>query len=125
MHIGEFDLAIGQQLAAGLWLLPFALATAQRAPLTVGVVVAVLALSLLSTAVGYLIYFDLIAKVGPTNTLSVTFLVPIFATFWGVVFLHEPLRPSMLLGLAIILTGVFLVTGLRLPRPWVTAEARS
>lgn len=108
------DLAIGQQLAAGLLLLPLAAATAEVKPLSMTVIASVLALALLSTAFAYLIYFDLIARVGPTNTLSVTFLIPVFGTLWGASFLHEPLRVSMLLGLAIILTGVFLVTGVKL-----------
>jgi drug/metabolite transporter (DMT)-like permease len=76
---------------------------------------------LLSTAFAYLIYFDLIARVGPTNTLSVTFLIPVFGTLWGVLFLHEPLRISLLVGLVIILTGVFLVTGVKLGRGRLTA----
>jgi drug/metabolite transporter (DMT)-like permease len=108
------DLAIGQQLAAGLWLLPLALATAELKPVSTTVVAAVITLAIVCTAVAYLIYFDLIARVGPTNTLSVTFLVPVFGTLWGVVLLHEPLRASLLLGLVIILTGVFLVTGVKL-----------
>lgn len=108
------DLAIGQQLAAGLWLLPLAAATAEVKSVSITVVAAVLALAVVCTAVAYLIYFDLIARVGPTNTLSVTFLVPVFGTLWGVLLLHEPLRVSLLLGLIIILTGVFLVTGVKL-----------
>jgi drug/metabolite transporter (DMT)-like permease len=108
------DLAIGQQLAAGLWLLPLAAATAEVKSVSITVVAAVLALAVVCTAVAYLIYFDLIARVGPTNTLSVTFLVPVFGTLWGVLLLHEPLRASLLLGLVIILTGVFLVTGVKL-----------
>jgi drug/metabolite transporter (DMT)-like permease len=115
------DLAIGQQLAAGVLLLPVAAVTAQVKPLSVPVIAAALALTLLSTAFAYLIYFDLIARVGPTNTLSVTFLIPVFGTLWGVLFLHEPLRISLLVGLVIILTGVFLVTGVKLGRGRLTA----
>lgn len=109
------DLSIGQQLAAGLLLLPLAVGTAHSQPLSWVVILSVLALALLCTAIAYLIYFDLIARVGPTNTLSVTFLVPIFATVWGLLFLGEPLRVSMVVGLVIIFAGVLLVTGVRLP----------
>ena len=91
-----------------------AVATAELKPVSTTVVAAVITLAIVCTAVAYLIYFDLIARVGPTNTLSVTFLVPVFGTLWGVVLLHEPLRASLLLGLVIILTGVFLVTGVKL-----------
>jgi drug/metabolite transporter (DMT)-like permease len=109
--VPTLDLAIGQQFAAGVWLTPFALGAWRPQPLTMAVIVSLLALALLCTAFSYLIYFDLIARVGPTNTLSVTFLVPVFATIWGVLFLNEPLRPGLVVGLVIILTGVFLVTG--------------
>jgi drug/metabolite transporter (DMT)-like permease len=113
--MSTLDLAIGQQLAAGVLLLPFAAGTAHRTALSATVVGALLALALLSTALSYLIYFDLIARVGPTNTLSVTFLIPLFGTLWGVLFLQEPLRLSLVVGLAIILSGVFLVIGLQAP----------
>jgi drug/metabolite transporter (DMT)-like permease len=74
------------------------------------VIGALLGLSLLSTAFAYLIYFELIARVGPTKTLSVTFLSPCFGILWGALFLGEPIYVSMWLGLTIILTGVFLIT---------------
>ena len=118
------DLALGQQVAAGLLLLPLAVVAWQPQPATPAVWISVLALGLLSTAVGYLIYFDLIARVGPTNTLSVTFLVPLFGTLWGVLFLNEPMRISLFAGLAVILTGVFLVTGAGVAEPSPAAIAQ-
>lgn len=60
----------------------------------------------------YLLYFFLLQNVGPTRTASVTFLVPVFGTLWGVIFRHEPFNVGMVLGMAIILTSVGLVTGL-------------
>lgn len=48
--------------------------------------------------------------------MTVTFLVPGFGVFWGVLLLHEPLTLSTLLGFAIILAGTGFVTGIRLPR---------
>lgn len=111
-------LAIGQQIGAAVVLLPLATPVAviaapgmRPAP---GVVASMLALALLSTSIAYLLYFRLIAGVGPTRTLSVTFLVPIFGVLWSALFLHEALVPGTLLGLAIILAGVVLTTGLRL-----------
>lgn len=70
---------------------------------------ALLALILLSTAVAYLLYFSLLRRIGSTGTASVTFLVPVFGSLWGVLFLHEPFTPGMLLGMALILTSVGLV----------------
>ena len=56
-------------------------------------------------------FFRLIAKVGPSNTITVTFLVPLFAVLWGRVFLGEVLTLAMGLGCLVILLGTGLTTG--------------
>ena len=68
---------------------------------------------LLSTTFAYILYFFLLKNVGPTRTASVTFLVPVFGSLWAVLFLREPFSVWMLLGMAIILTSVGLVTSRR------------
>ena len=106
-------MAVGQQSgAAAILLVPAAVSLPeQRIPLAAGL--AVLGLALLSTAVAYLLYFRLIENVGPTSTVTVTFLVPVFGLLFGVVLLDEPFGAGTLLGLAIILLSVALVTGFR------------
>lgn len=116
--------ATGQQLGAGFLLLPLALTSAAIEPasihLSLKVAVAMVLLALLCTSIAYLLYFHLITHVGPTGTLSVTFLIPIFGLFWGALFLGEPAGASTLLGLAVILASVLLVLGMRIPirAPW-------
>ena len=75
----------------------------------------VLALALASTAIAYLLYFRLIADVGPARALTVTFLIPLFGVLWGVLFLGEPVAIGMLSGCALILAGTWLA--LRTARP--------
>lgn len=106
-------LAIGQQAGAATVLLPLAAASLPQEPPPLAAVLCVLALALLSTALAYLLYFRLIASVGPTRTLTVTFLVPVFGVLFGVLLLAEPVTLSMLLGLGIVLLSVGLVTGIR------------
>ena len=60
---------------------------------------AIAALGLLSTAIAYLLYFRLLARVGATNLLLVTFLLPIVALAWVPAFLGEHVQPVELLGL--------------------------
>lgn len=115
-------LAVGQQLGAGLLLLPFAALKLPAALPPLPVLLAVLALALLSTSVGYLLYFHLMANVGPTNTLSVTFLVPVFGLLWGALFLGESLSLGWLVGLGVILLSLVFVTGIRFRLP---SEQRS
>lgn len=76
---------------------------------------AALALALLCTGVAYILYFRLISRVGPTYAMSVTYLVPAFAAFWGWLVLGEAITPAMLLGCAIILLGTALTTGVLTP----------
>jgi len=118
-------LATGQQIGAAIVLVPLAVpvtvVTAPPLNLSAGLIAAVVALALLSTSVAYLLYFSLIASVGPTGAASVTLLVPVFGLVWGALFLHETLHPATFAGLAIVLASVALITGLRLPASPATA----
>jgi drug/metabolite transporter (DMT)-like permease len=67
-----------------------------------------LALAVASTAYAYRLYFRLIANVGPTRALTVTFLIPLFGVLWGMLFLSEPLTLNMVFGGALILAGTWL-----------------
>jgi drug/metabolite transporter (DMT)-like permease len=110
--IPPLGMAIGQLSGAGALLLPLAVVSVpEEAPSTV-VALSMLGLAFLSTAVAYLIYFRLIENVGPTSTLTVTLLVPVFGLLFGVLLLGEPIGFGTLAGLGIILTSVVLITGI-------------
>jgi drug/metabolite transporter (DMT)-like permease len=110
--IPPLGMAIGQLGGATALLLPLAVVSLpERAPSTV-VTLSMLGLAFLSTAVAYLIYFRLIENVGPTSTLTVTLLVPVFGLLFGVLLLEEPFGLGTLAGLGIILTSVVLITGI-------------
>jgi len=66
------------------------------------------ALAVACTALAYLIYFRLIADVGPTRALTVTFLIPLFGVLWGRLFLGEAITPNMLAGGVLIVAGTWL-----------------
>lgn len=104
--------AAGSQGAAALLLLPFAAATWPAAPVRATDWGAVVALGVLCTGVAYLLYFRLIARVGPASAMTVTFLIPAFAMLWGGLFLGEAVTGPMLAGCAVILAGTALATGL-------------
>jgi drug/metabolite transporter (DMT)-like permease len=110
--IPPLGMAIGQLGGATALFLPLAVVSVpERAPSTV-VTLSMLGLAFLSTAVAYLIYFRLIENVGPTSTLTVTLLVPVFGLLFGVLLLEEPFGFGTLAGLGIILTSVVLITGI-------------
>ena len=107
-------IAGGSQLLGGLALMPFLLVSPLRvSALSARVVLLVVAFALLCSALAYVIYYKLIADVGPTRALTVTFLIPVFAMFWGVLLLRERVTMSMAAGALVILAGTFLVTSPR------------
>ncbi len=73
---------------------------------------ALIVLGVACTGIAYILYFRLIEKAGPQRTLTVTFLIPVFAVFYGAVFLREIVTPWMLLCAAVIVCGTALATGL-------------
>ena len=103
-------LAVGQQTGAAVLLLPLAAASVPAEAPLLPVTLSTLALALLCTAVAYLLYFYLISSVGPTKTLTVTFLSPVFGVLFGVLFLDEPVGIGTIFGLGIILSSAALVT---------------
>lgn len=106
--------AVGQLFGAGAVLFIPALLTLPQTPPTPDAIAALLALTFVSTSFAYLLYFYLINHVGPTRTSTVTFLVPLFGTIWGVIFLNEAFSMGMILGLILILMSVSLVLGITL-----------
>jgi drug/metabolite transporter (DMT)-like permease len=114
--IPPLGMAIGQLGGAVALLLPLAAVSIPEEAPSFVVALSMLGLALLSTSVAYLIYFRLIENVGPTSTVTVTLLVPVFGLLFGVLLLDEPFGPGTLAGLAIILTSVVLITGIALPR---------
>lgn len=77
------------------------------------------ALAVVCTGVAYVLYFRLIARIGAARSTTVTFLIPLFAVFWGTVLLNEPLTLGMLFACALILLGTALATG------WLKPGARA
>jgi drug/metabolite transporter (DMT)-like permease len=110
--IPPIGMAIGQLTAATALLLPLSVVSLPREVPSLAVALCVLGLALLSTAVAYLIYFRLIENVGPTSTVTVTLLVPVFGLLFGVLLLDEPFGLGTLAGLVIILSSVVLITGI-------------
>lgn len=118
-------LALGQQLGAMVWLFVPALWTARDVHPTVPAAAALLTLAVVCTAAAYLLFFRLLASVGPTRTTTVTYLVPVFGTAWGAIFLREPVTPGMFVGLACIFASVLAVNEIAIrpsTKSWSTLD---
>ncbi|KQV33187.1 DMT family transporter [Massilia sp. Root335] len=125
--------AAGSQLAAALVLAPSALALHPHALPSARSWVALLCLGVGCTALAYVLFFRLIARVGAAKTMAVPFLVPAFGVLWGVLFLGETFTTAMAAGSALIVLGTALATGVinparqraahPLPRPGARPDA--
>ncbi len=109
--------ATGSQFAAALMLALPAAALWPAVPPGALAWGSALGLAALCTALAYILYFRLMSRVGPTNAVSVTFLIPLFAILWGALFLHEAITAQMVAGGAVVLVGIALALGLVGPKP--------
>jgi len=69
---------------------------------------AIFYLGLFPTALAFQLRFYLISKAGPIFLSYVAYLIPIFAIIWGYIFLKEVVSFKIILGVALILLGVFI-----------------
>ena len=110
--VSPLAVATGSQFSAAL-LLALPAAWLWPAAMPGGVAWgAAFALAALCTALAYILYFRLMSRVGPTNAVSVPFLLPLFALLWGALFLGEGISPQMVASGAIVLVGIALALGL-------------
>ncbi|CAM3818468.1 DMT family transporter [Aeromonas bestiarum] len=105
--------AFGSQLGACVFLLPFFGYSVTAGPAVNWAIpevwASVLAVGLICTALAYLIYFRLIADIGPLRSLTVTFLIPPFGILWGYLVLGETITEGFVVGGAIVCLAVWLV----------------
>ena len=80
------------------------------ADLTPPVVLSALYLGVLGTSVAFVWYYQAVQRLGASRTVIFNNLVPVFGATFGVLLLGEPLLPSMLVGGAVAVGGVMLVS---------------
>lgn len=108
--------AAASQLASAALVLPFVAVGPPAAMPTALEWLNVIALALLSSALAFILYFQLIRNIGPVKTLTVNFLTPLFGVGGGALLLGERITANMLGGAAVILVGTALVLGGARPR---------
>ncbi len=109
--IASFKAPAAQLLIGTLYLIPFIFFSEQEISMTslsMVTISAVIALGVLGTAIAFILYFQLIAKAGPSYAAMVTYLVPVIGVFLGVLVLDETLTPWMMGGAGMILFGIYL-----------------
>jgi len=71
---------------------------------------AVAALGIICTALAFVLFFALVAEVGPTRTTVITYINPAVAVILGVLVLSEPITLGLVIGFPLILIGSYLAT---------------
>jgi len=71
----------------------------------------ILALGALGTGLAYVLSYDIIGRAGATTASLVTYVVPLFATFFGVVLLSEGLTWNEPVGALVIIAGAAVSQG--------------
>lgn len=117
MGVAPMATATGQVTASSILLLPLALLVDRPWTLSMpslAAIGAVIGLAVLSTALAYILFFRILATVGATNVILVTFLIPVSAILLGVLFLDETLQYRHFAGMGLIGLGLAAIDG----RPW-------
>jgi len=120
--VGPFILARYLTDVSGLGVIAAALSLTAIAYLPVGVaqlpaqwpsakvIASVLTLSVLCTAIAFLVFFALIDEVGPVRATVITYVNPAVAVALGVILLGEPFTVGIAVGFALVLLGSVLAT---------------
>lgn len=106
--------AFGQTVASSVMMLPIALAIDQPWRLAMPGAVswgALLALALVCTAFGYILFFRILAAGGAVNSSLVTLLVPVSGVLLNALLLGERLGAAQFAGMALISCGLLVIDG--------------
>ena len=92
-----------------LWVLAFILEHPLNTPLTSDNILFELGLGVISTASAVLGYYYLIKRAGPLFASISFYMVPVFGVVFSFLILREQITASQVLGILIVLIGVFLI----------------
>ena len=89
---------------------PFAFISRPTETVPLNVWLAVAVLGAVCTALAFILFFSLVAEVGPARTTVITYINPAVAVILGVIVLSEPITLGLVVGFPLILIGSFLAT---------------
>ena len=115
-------IATATMLASAMLVLPVALLSFPGDAPGLGPVAAIAALGAGGTGIAFVIYYTLIASVGPAKSSIVAYIAPVFAVFYGVAFRDEAFTLATLFGMALILGGSWIAGQARAPAPRAAAD---
>ncbi len=102
-------------MAATVILLPFGIGDFPAETPPTDAVASVFVLGVVCSAIAFLLFFSLIAEIGPSRASVITYVNPVVALALGVAILGEEVTAGASVGLLLILAGSWLATDGRLP----------
>lgn len=108
-------IAVGNTLFASLMMLPLLPEVPAASQWTTTVIASMIIVGVLSTGIGFPMFFQLIKDVGATKAQTTTFIVPVSGVLLGVLFLDEPMKLTLVFGGLLILVACALVLEIPLP----------
>jgi drug/metabolite transporter (DMT)-like permease len=78
--------------------------------------ISIVVLGAVSSAIAFVLFFELIKHVGPRRATLITYLNLLVASVLGIVFLNEPLTTGILIGLPLVVVGSYLAGRDRPPK---------
>ena len=112
--VSGISITTGALFYSTIVLIPFAVIERPEVMPQGSVWFSVLALGVVCTGFGYILFYRLIARIGSQQAIMTTYLIPIFSILWGNLFLAESITLFMIFGGMLVLMGVGMTTG-RLP----------
>lgn len=108
-HVDAALTIVIQQALSAVFVAPFALAVEGFSfPLTRSYMMMILYLSIFASGIAMALWLHLLREEDVTVLSSSSFLIPMVAVFLGWLLLAEDIQPRSLLGMGLILTGLYL-----------------
>ena len=104
-----------------LFYMPIAIAVWPSNPVSFNAIVSLVALGIFSTAIAFMLFFKVIAEIGPARGSLTTYVNTAVAVVLGIIILHEPITLGIIVGLPLVLLGSYLAS--RKSKLVVIAEA--
>ncbi len=111
------------QFLVGLLMLPISATQSIHGKIDARIVLCLLGLSLVCSAFAFLLFYQLLAELGPTKAMTVAFLIPVFGMFWGFLFLKEKIHIYMVFGTFLIALGTWFLMKKTTGSSSITAKA--
>ncbi|WP_199611077.1 DMT family transporter [Flocculibacter collagenilyticus] len=124
-QVNPSAIATGSQISAAIVLMPLAFIYWPTQPISLQAWISVISLGVICTAFAYILYFRLLRNIGGAKAVTVAYFIPVFASLFGVYFLHEPISISMITGGSLIILGTALTMGIISPLKKIHKRAKS